>query len=123
MNEEIIEAGPQIAESKMIWSVFTNTDLTEGRGTEYAVYNCTDKTTARRLAQRAGVMGSPAPIKPQIAIKLEGNRFWHVPGLLSKPSAADMKQIEKDERHEKALQAAKDAGLSEETIAILEKGA
>lgn len=49
--------------SKNVWAVFSNTDLTEGRGREYIKYFCESKITAMRLGKDGYVMGTPAPIR------------------------------------------------------------
>jgi hypothetical protein len=46
-----------------LYVVFTNTDLTEGRGIQVPVAWSRNKYTAQRLAKGQGVMGSNAEVK------------------------------------------------------------
>ena len=45
----------EYTDEKTIYAVWTNTDLTEGRGTEYVCNLCYNLYTARRVAHRVGV--------------------------------------------------------------------
>lgn len=69
----------------VIYGVFTNSDLTEGRGTEYPLHHCRLRATAVRLAKGQGVMGSDAKVKPIRVVNIDGVDFvqlWdiHVKG-------------------------------------------
>lgn len=60
-----------------LYSVVTNSDLTEGRGRQVTAAICSLKATAERLAKHAGVMGGPAEVRE---IKLfKYNDTYYVP--------------------------------------------
>lgn len=90
-------------QEKTLFAVYTNTDLTEGRGNEY-IYALTEKEiTAKRLAKGRYVQGTDAEVKEVKAFfipKAEGYTNigeWFAPiGLVHKPT-------EEDQRNEKAF--------------------
>lgn len=63
------------------WVVFSNTDLTEGRGHDYPIAVCATAATSRRLAKGCYVMGSDGPIKEIDAVMLPGGLggVWYMP--------------------------------------------
>lgn len=110
--------------TKPVWIVWTNTDLTEGRGGEYPLYVCESETTANRMSKKRGVQGSDARVERFDAV-LFANR-WCAPVQIQQPTIEDReadKRVEQariaDQRLHEALQRAREAGLSEEDIAIL----
>ncbi|MCY1341529.1 hypothetical protein D9M68_138770 [compost metagenome] len=113
-----------MAETKQVWIVWTNTDLTEGRGGEFPLFVCESETTAYRMSKKQGVQGSDARVTPFEAV-LHNNR-WCAPVRIHQPTTEDRNTDLKreqarlaDQRRHEALQRARDAGLSEEDIAIL----
>jgi len=112
-------------QERTVYAVYTNTDLTEGRGREYAKYYCELESTARRLAIGGYVMGTDCPVK---AVKLflhEGS--WYAPGpLITGPSPEDQRAqaaIDGEKASmaakESAIAAARVVGLREKVIAAL----
>lgn len=108
-----------------LYGVMCNTDLTEGRGLEYIKQFCASKTTAKRLAKRAYIMGSDAPIVAIQAIEVNGTLY--VPGVrIEQPSIEDKKEEEEmeqkriaQEAKNAALEKAKSLGMTEEDIKAL----
>lgn len=104
--------------------VILNADNTEGRGPLYPGPVCVLRETAERLAERAGVQGSPANIE-ECDIISDG-RWSYGPVKITDPSAED---IRKSAEREKAqlleekrilvLEKAKELGLTEEEIKLL----
>lgn len=111
--------------AREIWTVWTNTDLTEGRGTEHAKHHCELGSTALRLAKGGYVQGGDCRVTRERMFYLEGK--WYAPGpYVTQPSDADRREEERlrearlrEERREQAIQRAKELGLSAEDIAAL----
>lgn len=105
----------------VIWS---NTDLTEGRGYEYPLYVCSKEATAIRLSKGAYVMGGDARVTETQLIMHNNN--WCGPVYIHGPSIADNemeKKLELKRRAEEAKAAAilkaQNLGLTAEDIAAL----
>lgn len=80
-----------------IWVVWTNTDLTEGRGANYVLYWCETETTANRLAKGRGVMGSDADVLIHKTYLID--RVLYIPASrmnLIKPSKEDIAEDQKN---------------------------
>lgn len=110
-------------QTKEIYCVFTNTDLTEGRGSQIPLALCQVEQTAKRLAKGKYIMGSDAPYHAVKMVEIGG--IWHVPisaVTINKPSKEDAALQNKLDDFRSALQKAKDAGLSEEDIKLLASG-
>lgn len=111
-------------ETKEIYLVMVNTDLTEGRGHTYPKYICQYESTARRLAKKACVQGSDGRVEPYNSPKV-GNQFLAPYRLLgmSRDDEPMEKKIQKQKQKkiakEAAIQRAKDLGLSAEDIKLL----
>ena len=92
-------------EAFIVWS---NTDLTEGRGYEYAKYICAKESTATRLAKKAYVMGSDARVtKTELILH---NNQWCGPVFIHGPSKED-EQLERQLEEQRRVKAAKDAAI------------
>lgn len=87
--------------TKKIYIVYTNTDLTEGRGWEVPLYYCENEATAKRLGKGRYVQGTDCPYF-QYQAKAEGSK-WLAPVHIIKPSDEDLKQ-EKQMLEERAKQ-------------------
>lgn len=106
--------------TKKIYVVYTNTDLTEGRGMEYPLYYCELESTAIRLAQQKYVQGTNAPIYEKEAICI-GSK-WYLPAALvhiQKPTRDDSAAQGKIDAMKAAVARAKAAGLTDNDIALL----
>lgn len=118
------EKKPKIIEVKPVWSVISNTDLTEGRGGRVVLFVCEMETTARRKAIKRGVQGSNAYVEAGVALVVETGEgeVTYIPGRVERPSKEDRAVQEKADALEVALAKAKAAGLSEEDLKILRGG-
>jgi hypothetical protein len=106
------------------YAVWSNTDLTEGRGYEYAKHICSKEATAIRLSKGAYVMGSDARVT-EIELIFHNNH-WCGPVYLNGPNIADTEMEKKLELKRKAEEAkaaailkAQELGLTAEDIAAL----
>ena len=112
-----------------IYLVETNTDLTEGRGTRYPIYHCKTRSTAERLSKNKGVMGTNAIVSEVSLFEHDGKKYiniWNV--HLINPSSEDLLKEEKHqqalrlaEEKSRAIQRAKELGLSDEDIEALKR--
>ncbi len=109
------------------WVVYTNTDLTEGRGWQFPLHVCDKEATANRLAKKAGVQGSDAEVKPVNLIKAGG--AWYGPVHIrqaTKEDYAAQKAIDERraarEARDKAIARAKELGLSDDDVRLLSAG-
>jgi hypothetical protein len=84
----------EVIKEEPIYAVFTNTDLTEGRGTEYCFALATNEITALRLAKGKYVQGTDARVKEckRLFLKVDdGYGEWYAPSLfVHKPSDEDI---------------------------------
>jgi hypothetical protein len=105
------------------YAVWSNTDLTKGRGYEYAKHICSKEATAIRLSKGAYVMGSDARVT-EIELIFHNNQ-WCGPVYINGPSIADteMEKLELKRKAEEAKTAAilkaQQLGLTAEDIAAL----
>lgn len=100
-----------IREAFVVWS---NSDLTEGKGYEYPVYICLKEATARRLSKKGYVQGADCPITKSTVFSI-GSQAYGPIRLIHSTLEDDRKQKEID-KTEAAIQKAKAAGLTEEDI-------
>jgi len=114
-----------VKDDKKVFSVWTNTDLTEGRGQEYVQYNCEIESTARRLAKKNYVQGTDSRVTEE-TIYYVGNR-WYGPGpRIVQPTKEDLvaeRHLEQErkarETKNNAIERARQLGMSEEEISAL----
>ncbi|MFK0939836.1 hypothetical protein ACIUXF_07545 [Pseudomonas aeruginosa] len=114
-------------ETQPVWIAWANTDLTEGRGHLEPLCVCSSEATALRLAKGKDVQGSDARVSQHEAIWHRNH--WCAPVVIIKPSQLDLEVDAKreaaraaDKRRAEALERARQAGLSEEDIAVLGGG-
>ena len=104
---------------KQAFVVFTNSDLTEGRGFEFPIAVCEAEATAIRLSKKAYVMGSDAPIR-QFTIRRDGG-YWFGPVKVIAPTKEDESaQVKRDARRI-AIEKARAAGLTDDEISAIAK--
>lgn len=126
-----------VIESKQSFVVWANEDTTEGRGCVKVVAVCETEATARRLAKGKDVQGTDGQVMelPIFLLGIPGKRpitsnaYWYGPlgpNQVVRPTKADKheegrlaEERAKRDRGEKALQRARELGLSEEDIAAL----
>ncbi len=89
--------------SRDVWGVYTNTDLTEGRGSEYCAYLTELETTGLRLGKGRNVQGGDAHVRPVKMYFIDGS--WYAPaGIVFQANEQDVKQKkELEERRAKQL--------------------
>jgi hypothetical protein len=84
----------EILEEQQIYAVYTNTDLTEGRGQEYCMALAENESTAIRLAAGKGVQGMNARVMKANRILVKAGEYrktWYAPSLLvHKPNREDL---------------------------------
>lgn len=109
----------EIKDTKKVWLVLGNTDLTEGRGKSLVLHVCETKETAIRLGKKRYVMGSDSPVEESTAI-LVGYR-WLAPIEIEPESEADKAARIKRESRELLIDKMRTQGFTEEEISILGK--
>lgn len=111
-----------MAEELTLWAVYTNDDLTEGRGRQFVKHFCKTQATAVRLAKRGYVQGTDCPVEPVKAIMVEGKYFLPTSMLnIVPPTKEDEDQQRRIDDQKRALEKAKALGLSDDEIAALSK--
>jgi len=108
---------PEIEGTKEVWVAWSNTDCTEGRGTQYPLLVAESYETAVRMGQKKYVMGTDCPVTKETAVKVHGH--WMVPSSIYAETAEDKEVRLKREAREAAITKAKAAGLTDEDIASL----
>lgn len=112
-------------QEKAIYAVWTNTDLTEGRGREYIDFYCEKEATALRLAKKNYVMGSDSRVTKEKMFYVNGR--WYAPGPnITLPTDADNAEEHRIEAERKAkaekervLAKLKDMGITEAELKAL----
>lgn len=114
-----------MAPERFVYAVYTNSDLTEGRGVEYVLHYCEKESTARRLGKGAYVQGGNARVERVKMYYIDG--AYYAPGpYVCPPSSQDIEEEKKLEQErakaeakKEALEAAKRAGLTDKQIEAL----
>lgn len=107
----------EIQDSKTVWVAWSNTDRTEGRGRQYPAHVAASREAAIRLGLNGGVQGSNCEVSQAVAVRI--NNTWLVPGVIEPESAEDAKRRSVREAKEAVMAKAKEAGLTDEDIALL----
>ena len=97
-----------------VWVVYTNTDLTEGRGRQYPLHICETEVVAQRMAKGAYVMGTDAPIEKDFAFKIDGK--WYAPIKVEEENAVDKEVRIRREARSAAIAKALAAGITQADI-------
>lgn len=100
-----------------VYIVYTNTDLTEGRGFCYPKHVAQTQATALRLASRAYVQGSDAPVVAGKAYMIKGE--WYAPVRLVIPTGEDVAVQKRIDDRREAIAKLLAAGLSMKDIEAL----
>lgn len=118
---------PVPTEEKPVWVIINNTDLNEGRGIQFIQMTCEKEITARRLAKGAGIQGHDAEVIETKAYKINNLSWWFAPCRIVEPTTFDLYQEEEERAQAEAKkelelvrQRARDLGLSEEDLKILQ---
>ena len=101
------------------FSVWVNSDRTEGKGRQYPMCVCSEEATAIRLAKSADVQGTDGSIYPRTIFKIDGE--WYGPIDLVPPTAQDSQKQALLEKIQKAKAKAAAAGLTKDEIELLTK--
>jgi hypothetical protein len=107
----------KMKESRVLYVVTTNTDLTEGRGSQYPIAYSFNDFTAQRLAHKKGVMGSDAHISAVKTTIVDGLEMVSINHLnITHPTEQD--KINSNKRDEKLFitEKARRLGLTDEEI-------
>lgn len=107
-------------EKRKIYDVSTNTDLTEGRGSEYVKHTCALYSTAIRLARNQYVQGSDCPITVREVDYDPATNTYYGKISINLGTPADIAQEEKFTKLQAAVNRAKQLGLSEDEIKIIQ---
>jgi hypothetical protein len=97
--------------------VYTNTDLTEGRGTQYPMCVCDIEATAIRLAKGKGVMGTNAEVRDVTLINVNGE--WFGPVVVTPATREDTQAQTVIDARREAIARAKAAGLTDDDLRAL----
>lgn len=100
-----------------LYAVYTNTDLTEGKGAQYPFAWSTSETAAIRLSKRKGVMGADAEVRQVCGIRIGKTTF--APVHLEVPTTHDLSVDQLRHDRNEAIEKAKSAGLSPEEIKLI----
>lgn len=117
-NESRLPPAP--SGERLVYVAMTNTDLTEGRGWQIPLAVCEAEATAIRLAKKAYVMGTDAPVEAVRLLLHDGK--WYAPISIVRihpPTQDDTRAQKALNEHREALEKAKAAGLTDEDIEAL----
>lgn len=101
------------------YAVYVNSDLTEGRGTDYPLYVCRFESTAIRLAKGKDVQGTNGSVKP-VDVEFKNGRYYG-PIRLIEPTYTDKTQEKLLEEKRLAVEKAKKLGLTDEELLALKR--
>lgn len=101
-----------------VWAVYSNTDLTEGRGRDYIAKLCRTREVARRHAHGKYVQGSDAPIAPVDAIEISPGSYVLTTDVWAVEEATQEDAIEsvKTDALKRMIALAEEAGISDDEI-------
>lgn len=103
-----------------VWVVISNSDLTEGRGSDVPIAVCDIEATGLRLAKKKGVMGSDAEVRRVKVAVIDG--IMHIPLWcvgVHYPTSYDIVEQERIDSSRAAYEKALAAGLTEDEINAL----
>jgi hypothetical protein len=109
-----------MAEKRIVWVAYTNTDCTEGRGHDVPIAVCAAETTALRLARNQGVQGSDGPVRAMELVKIDGK--WYAPSAaltVVEPTREDIAAQAAIDAKREAVAKAKAAGLTDADLLAL----
>jgi len=107
-------------ETKTVWVVWQNTDLTEGRGRQVPIAVCGGRYTAMRLAKNNGVQGCDADVSSFEAILHKG--AWCAPVQIIPPNKADVAKERAAAELQAVIDRAQALGLSKEDLQVIARG-
>ena len=115
-------------QDRKIYAVWTNEDLTEGRGREYVRYFCELEATARRLAKGGYVQGTDCRVTEETFLFQDGQ--WYAPGPRTESATVEDIAEEKmatdarlrAQNFDKVWRKAAQAGLTQDDLDVLTRG-
>lgn len=108
--------------TETLWAVYTNTDLTEGRGRQFVKAFCKMRATALRLAKNGYVQGTDCPVEQVQVLVLDGKRVLPASLILVQdPNREDERRERLLEEKDAAETKAKALGLTADEIAALRR--
>lgn len=116
-----------ITDTKKVYAVWANTDLTKGRGIQRPIAFCELEATAKRFAKGANVQESDGDVTVEEFIRV--NSIWYAPHAIGWIQCASLEDVQEEKRLEEqrrkkklkegALAKAKTLGLTDEEINAL----
>jgi leucyl aminopeptidase len=124
MIEESLKTLSCITKHDTVWVVWSNTDLTEGRGREFAKHICRFETTAKRLASKSYVQGSDCPYEeiPLLSLQIGYRNYKFSAVRVIEPTDKDTKEQTQLNKTKEAEQKALKLGLTPEEIMDIKRG-
>jgi hypothetical protein len=103
-----------------LWTVQTNSDLTEGRGRQYIKHFCKLQATAIRLSKRGYVQGADCPVDQVRVLVLDGQRVLPASLINVEPPTKEDESVEAQlVARVAALKRAKELGLTDEELSAI----
>jgi len=111
------------SQSRTCYVVWANTDGTEGRGRDVPIGWFWNETSALRFAVGKDVQGSPGRVEKTSALQSgDPGRAWFGPVNIEYPTASDEMESHRINAARLALKRARESGLSDEDIALIQRG-
>lgn len=109
-----------MSERITLWAVYTNTDLTEGRGREHVKHFCKTQATANRLAKKGYVQGTDCPVREIEVLDFNG-RMCLPTSLINvvEPTREDNAEQMRLTARQVAIEKAKAAGLTDDDLKLI----
>lgn len=106
-----------MAETRKVWIVWQNTDLTEGRGSNEPLAICELEATARRIGKGKNTQGSDCTISAFESPRIDG--AWVAPYKMVYATREDEAAEKRIVATREAVAKARDLGMSEDEILAL----
>lgn len=129
-KEEFLEQYGKLSAEELYESIFplvepcfvawSNTDLTEGRGSQIPIAVSKSYSCAERLGRKKGVQGSDASVKKDWLIRLGGQYYGRI--NLNYATVEDTTNDTKYQQYKEAVARAQALGLTGDDLKILSGG-
>jgi hypothetical protein len=106
-----------MSETRRVWIVWQNTDLTEGRGSNEPIAICETEATARRIGKGKNVQGSDCTVSAFDSPRIDG--AWVAPYKFVYATREDEALERRIVARREAVAKARELGLSEDEILAL----
>lgn len=107
-------------ETRVVWVAYTNTDCTEGRGSDVPIAVCRMEVTAKRIAKGRYVQGSDGSVRKLELRRIDGK--WYAPShalQVIEPTKEDEAAQAALDRKNEVVKRAIAAGLTDEDLKAL----